>query len=63
MKAKFHYDQEAVCQQCGGQDVHYNCYVEHGDKWFESDPDIAVWCRDCEAETSMVSAEEFESSQ
>ncbi len=62
-KAIFDYDENRVCEHCGGQNVHYNCFVEHGSTWVNDDVDCAIWCRDCEMETNMVDPECYQESE
>jgi hypothetical protein len=55
--AKYEYDEKLVCQHCNTNDkVHYNFYVPHWLGVALADPETAIWCNNCECETTMVEA-------
>lgn len=61
IKAYFEYDETLVCSCCKDNNgIHYNLHIFHDSEYANEDPEIPVWCSNCEIDVTLVDPNELE---
>ena len=61
IKGYFEYDETLVCNECEDNNgLHFNFHVFHESEWANADPDIPVWCSNCDMEPKLIDPDELE---